>query len=205
MRCVALAIALAACGGSSSSPGPAPAAPVDARVPTPIPMEISDSHAQVDLPAVPPFDAKAEPGFRSIAELRLARKALFGTPVKVRGYVTFVYDCVDDVARDGEARDATQRRVDADPTLCVRPWIKLGPTPRAAPSIDLDVVEVARAPRPDEVRTMTKDQLATWPPVPVYALGDEVIVTGTWTDRAPHGTTNSDGLIVYGSIERVTP
>jgi hypothetical protein len=205
MRAAIVVFALTACGGSSSSP-PAAAAPPDARVPViPIGREVESSPARVDLPPAPSFAPHAEPGFRSIAELNLAGKALFGTKVKVRGHVTLVYDCVDDVAQPGEDRAATQRRIDADLALCERRWVRLGPTRQPSPRVDLEVAEVPREPFPIEQKLMSKDELAKWPAVPVFALGDEVIVTGTWTDRSPHGAVAPHGMILYASIEKVAP
>jgi hypothetical protein len=39
---------------------------------------------------------------------------------------------------------------------------------------------------------------------PVYDVGDQVEITGTWKLASPHGDRNSDGLLVYKTMKNVT-
>lgn len=210
MRGVVFACALCAlcgCGKSSapSSGAPAPAASIDAA-PEPGPEpEVAPPAVKVDLPQVPDFAFHADDGFTSIAELRTRPHAHEDTDVKVKGYVTWVYDCVDDAMEPGQDRAAVQKAIDEDPTTCERPQLRLGATPDGSEATDLWVVEVPRAPNAAEKQHLSKADLAAWPAVPVFAKGDQVVVTGTWASRSPHGFASAGGLLVYASLEKVTP
>jgi hypothetical protein len=184
---------------------PAPAATPDAGDP-PLPREVEHSSIKLDLPIVPAFDPPDSSGdVTSIRELRVNAHKHLGATVKVVGYVTWVYDCVDDVMGPGEDRAAAQKRVDADQTLCMRPQLRLGESTRPAGADDLWVVEVPRPPTAQERKYMSKEELAAWPTVPQFALGDRVAITGTWALKSPKNFASSTGLLVYGSLEKAAP
>ena len=61
-----------------------------------------------------------------------------------------------------------------------------------------------RPPREDEKKALPKEELAAWPEVPTYAIGDEVVLEGKWATASPLGFRNSDGLLVYKSLQNLT-
>ena len=63
------------------------------------------------------------------------------------------------------------------------------------------VVDVPRPPAKSERQRLSGDALKAWPAVPRLAIGDHVIVTGTWATRSPHNEHNTSGLLVYKSLE----
>ncbi len=161
---------------------------------------------KVDLPAVPAFELPpVVDGVHGARELRVAGKDLLGSDVKVSGYVIWGYDCATAVAKAGETRAQAQLRVDADPTLCQRQRFYLGEAKDTAVESGLWVVEVPRAPNKLELARLPKDQLAKWPAVPKLAVGDFVTVSGKFTQTAPHGDKNSDGLLVFASVVATPP
>jgi len=138
------------------------------------------------LPAVPAFELPpTAPGEHGARALRVHGKRLLDTQVRVRGYVTSVYDCVAEIARvDPDARRAQIRQaIERDPTLCAQPRFTLGDTRDAGPGA---AIWVADAP----------------PDLPL-AAGDRVVVTGTWATWSPHAERDTEGLLVFRAIERV--
>lgn len=192
MRSLPLLLALT--GLAHAAPDPAP------------PPEVVAATAKVDLPAVPAFDLPpVVGGVHGARELRVAGKDLLGSDVKVSGYVIWIYDCATSVAKAGETHAQAQVRVDADPALCQRPRFYLGEAKDTPVETGLWVVEVPRAPNKLELARLPKDQLAKWPAAPRLAVGDFVTVTGKFTQSAPHGDKNSDGLVVFASVAKTSP
>src|SRR5689334_8496651 len=63
----------------------------DLPVPT---LEVTKHPVKIEAPAVPSFELPAtDPGFHAAQELRVHGKHLLGSEIKVKGYVTWVYDC----------------------------------------------------------------------------------------------------------------
>ena len=173
--------------------------------PTPAPEEVGGA-AKVTLPAVPAFELPpVVGGVHGARELHVAGKPLLGQDVKVAGYVTWIYDCATAVQRAGETRAQAQARVDTDPTLCQRPRFYIAETKDTPVESGLWIVEVPRAPNKLESTRLPKDQLAKWPAVPQLAVGDYVVVSGKFAQVAPHGDRNSDGLVVFASVDKVPP
>ena len=84
---------------------------------------------KVDPPAVPAFEIiGSDPGFHSVPELVFLGKPLLGTEVKVKGYITWIYDC-------------------AKATGCARPRIYLGSRRGAPVEESMWVVDVPRLPK----------------------------------------------------------
>lgn len=210
---LALALVLAACGGGAkpdpvvTTPDPEPGPPVTAAPDPldhfdPVAPEVDKARTAVALPAVPDFALPpVKGGMHSVKELRVAGKQYLETDIVVTGYITWIYDCVTAVGLPGEKLATVKKRIEQDPTLCERPKFHLGTTADAAETSTLWVVDVPRAPNKLEKQRLPKAELAAWPAVPKLAVGDRVAVTGTFTRRSPHGEMNSDGLIVYKSLQ----
>lgn len=181
--------------------------------------EVKPHNIKLDLPPVPPFDLPpaSSDGSHSVKELRVNGKQFFDTDITLHGYVTWVYDC-ETALRTADMSDADVKKlIDTDPTKCRRPVFYVGDAKDTPGERSVWVVEVPRKMRDYEKKDMPKEN-ADWqkryaPPtivdydgrvVPPVALGDEVIVTGTWKQTSPHGERNSDGLLVYKTLKNVT-
>jgi tetratricopeptide (TPR) repeat protein len=160
-----------------------------------------ETGADIAVPPAPSFEiATGADGRKTVQELRVHAKKHLGTLVEVEGTVTWVYNCVDALLKKGQTRAQIQKRIDRDPTQCERPKFFLGTTGRAPVEQSLWVVDVPRPPNKIEKARLPKDELAKWPAVPKVAVGDRVVVTGTFTQVSPHQERNSDGLVVFSAI-----
>ncbi len=169
-------------------------------------LERTPELAASELPPVPGFELPAqEPGFVDPQYLRVRGKALLGTDVKVKGYITWIYDCIADVRHAKESRRQTQQRIDADPTLCERPKLYLGSKRQTPPERALWVVDVPRPPNKLEKERLPEEELAAWPAVPKLKLGQYVVVAGTFATESTHHERNSDGLLLFASVEPAKP
>ena len=170
------------------------------------PPEVRDPPAKVELPPIPSFELPPEePGFVSVQELRVNKAKHLDTTVRVKGYVTWIYDCVGAVAKPGETKAKTKKRVDEDPAQCERPKFYLGASPKESPLDGLWVVSVPRPPNKLEKERLPKEELKAWPKVPIVKLGAFVAVTGQFKLRSPHGERNSDGLVVFEAMAPAKP
>jgi len=172
------------------------------------PLEAIKNPTKVVVPALPAFDLPVtEPGFRSPRELRVRGKGAFGAEVKVRGYVTWIYDCSAQLAAVNPEATRAQilLSIDSDPSLCERPKFYLGDSKDTSQEASIWVVEVPRAPTKSERQRLPRDELKAWPVVPRIAVGDYVTVTGTWAQHSPHNEHNSDGLLIFKSLAPATP
>jgi len=148
--------------------------------------EISRDAGAAELPPVPAFDLPAaEPGVHRPRELRVHGKRMLETQVKVSGHVTAIYDCVAELGRVDPAATRAQIRqaIDHDPTLCSQPKFYLGDARDTARDASIWVVDV--------------------PALPRLAVGDRVVVTGTWSTRSRHAEHDTEGLLVFRSLEPV--
>ena len=190
---------------SSAAHAGTPMEPDDLPPPRP---EVATHEAQVDPPVVPAFELPAvEPGFHQPRELRIHGMPLLGTEIMVKGYVTSIYDCAAALA---PAHPSTSRAellvsIDEDPRQCERPRFYLGNTRTTSREASIWVVDVPRHPAKPERDALSKAELAAWPAVPRLAVGDYVVVTGTWTTRSPHDERNTSGLLVYKALEHAKP
>jgi tetratricopeptide (TPR) repeat protein len=165
--------------------GAAPDALVDGTLDGPMP-EVVSGRTHVDLPALPPFSVPTLAGGAHDAQaLRVRGRSLLDTDITVKGHVTWIYDCVKDIARPGERTDETRKRIDDDPTQCERAKLHLGPARDTRPEHALWVVDLPRSLK--------------------VAVGDYVAITGRFALRSPHGESNSDGLLIYASLAPSTP
>lgn len=209
-----LAVSTAATADTKPAPQPPAAKPAPGAhlerddLPGPQP-EVAKETAKVDLPAVPAFElAPVEPGFHGPRELRVHGDRLFGTQVQVKGYITWIYNCVETLmaANSHASRAQVAGAVQKDPTLCERPKFTIGETPDTTREASLSIVDVPRPPTKAERGAHKKTQLkGWWPDVPKLALGDYVLVTGTWALYSPHAEHNVNGLVVYKSLEHLQP
>lgn len=182
----------------------APAREAD-NLPVP-PVPASVVRPRLELPAVPSFTLPpVEDGVHDVRELRVRGRRLLGAELAVRGYITWIYDCVVALAKPGVPKTETQLLIDDNPQLCERPKFYLAPSPRAAPESALWVVDVPRAANKREQIALNAVQLGMRPPVPRIAVGDQVAVTGTFTQQSPHGEQSSEGLLVYKHLVHVAP
>lgn len=192
------ALALLGCGvlaagcGGDSLPAPAP--------------QVVQASVTLDLPEVPAFNIPSPhpDGTHSVREMRLKSSKLLKTEVQIKGFVTWVYDCVAEMQGPGETAEQVRKKIDADPTVCDKPHFYIGDTPDTSPERSVWVVEVPRKLREDERRLLSRQERANLPKVPDVKLGDEVIVTGGWEQRSPDGFTNSDGLLIYKDLQNLS-
>ncbi|HEU4729545.1 MAG TPA: tetratricopeptide repeat protein [Kofleriaceae bacterium] len=170
--------------------------------------EVVGHPARVEPPAIPPFTLPVgRPGFHGPRELRVRGAPLLGTKLKVEGYVTWIYDCAEALARTQphKARADLLVSIDEDPRQCERPRFYLGDTPNTPSDVSIWIVDVPRKPAKPERFAMTNEERHAWPAVPKLAIGDHVVVTGTWATESPHGERNTTGLLVYEALEHVLP
>jgi len=171
-------------------------------------LEVPSHPAKVDLPAVPAFELPAtEPGFHSPRELRVHGQPVLGSEIKVKGYVTWSYDCAAALAAGNPKATRAQILVsiDTNPALCEAPKFYLGDAKDTARDSSIWVVDVPRAPNKLERQRLPKDQINAWPAVPKITVGDHVVATGTWALQSPRGEHHSNGLLIYKAVERTPP
>lgn len=183
MRWLVVALAVGACAKSSSKPAPK-GEPADCPPPYAAPeIEVAADPVPLDLPAVPAFTVPPinPDGSRSVRELRVAGNRLLETEVTVRGFVTWVYDCFEVTRADprnaGVADDQLRRLIADDPTRCARRYLRLADGAVTGLNHAIHVVDL--------------------PADLAVKGGDELVVTGTWTTRSPHGDARPDGLLVF--------
>jgi hypothetical protein len=172
--------------------------------------EVEETSIKLDLPPVPEFAAPAAnpDGTHSIQEMRLKGAKFLDTDVRVKGYVIWIYDCATAI-RTPEMSEKDLLKLMADePERCSRPNFYLGDTPETPADKGIWVVEVPRAPRPDEKKALPDEQLremeTQFKAVPLFKVGDQVAVNGKWALTSPKGFRNSDGLLVFATMENLT-
>jgi hypothetical protein len=165
----------------------------------------------VDLPAPPKFEVpEAAPGQpRSVKELRLKGGAFLDMKVQVNGVVVWVYDCKT-ALQTPEMTDAELKRILAEePERCDRPNFVLAESANDPADKGIQVVDVPRALRPDELKALPKEDVAArqalFKAMPPFQVGDQVVVSGSWKQASPSGFMNSRGLLVYESMQNLTP
>lgn len=198
-----------------------PRAPINVVAPAPVansglePDDLPPPQAEtvartstIDMPSVPDFQLTSqEPGFHTPRALQVHGQTALGREVKVKGYVVWIYDCAQalSAANPGVPRPQLLQAMGANPSLCEEPKIYLGDrkdTPRGAA---IWVVDMPRAPTAQERLTMARSELKAWREPPRLAMGDYVVVSGTWAVRSPHAEHNSNGLLVYKAVEQAPP
>jgi tetratricopeptide (TPR) repeat protein len=153
----------------------------------PPPLEAIKQPVKVDLPPVPVFELpSAEPGFHSARELRVRGTRALGTQVKVKGYVTWAYDCTRALAsaNPGVEISDIQGAIRNDPSLCERPMFSLGDARDTPREVSILVIDVKGGQR--------------------VGTGEYLVVSGTWTTPSRYADA-SDGVLAYAALERATP
>src|SRR5690349_8044981 len=102
-------------------------------------------------------------------------------------------------------RSQIQVAIATDASLCERPKFYLGDAKTTSRDSSAWVVDVPRLPTKLERERLPKDELSAWPVVPKLALGDYVVVTGTWAIQSPHAEHNTDGLLIYKALAPAQP
>lgn len=168
--------------------------------------EVQKTKIQVTVPAVPAFEVPPvnPDGSHSVKELRVLGRKYLKSEIMVHGIIVWKYDCATAVAQAGETPEAVAKRIETDPTICRKPAFYIGDTADTPVEKATWIVEVPRPPTAAEKKNLPKEEIKAWPAVPPYAVGDEVVVTGTWSVGSPHGENNTDGLLIYKSMKNVT-
>ena len=172
--------------------------------------EVKKTDVKLDLPAVPQFDVPTSSGAtHGSREMRLTGNKLLDTKVEVKGYITWIYDCAIAGGVEGEILpdqplEAKRKYIAEHPEACFRPHFFIGDSADTAPHRSVWIVDVPRPLRADELKPLTSEEKKALPPPPVYALGDEVVVRGTWSMRSPGGFANSEGLLVFETFDNLT-
>jgi tetratricopeptide (TPR) repeat protein len=172
--------------------------------PRPYKEELGLGDATASLPTIPEFEVPGMVGdAHRVGELLVRGAPLLDKEIKVRGHIVWIYDCAKAIRTPGMKKRTLKKLLREQPELCTRPHFHLADSPSAKTSDHLQVVEVPRPIRPDEKKALPKEMIDNWPAVPVLKVGEEVVVTGTWATRSPMGFHNSEGLLVYKSIEKI--
>jgi hypothetical protein len=168
--------------------------------------EVRPHNEKLDLPGVPAFDLPPPntDGSHSVKEMRVKGKKLLDQEVVIKGYVTWAYDCATAIRTEAMSDKDVAKAIADDPTKCERAKFYLGDAKDTPPEKSLWVVDIPRAPNKLEIERLPKEEIAAWPAIPPYAIGDEMIVTGDWRLASPHSERNSDGLLVYKKLKNVT-
>jgi hypothetical protein len=182
--------------------------------------EVKKNDTKVNLPPVPGFELPppGPDGSKSVKELRVRGKKLLDTDVTVKGVVTWVYDCKTALRQPGMTDKDVEKLMYEDQTKCERAKFYIGDAADTPANKSIWVVDVPRPFTKIELERMKpaaqKDELANpqsrrcdikkKDDCPVYEVGDQVEVTGSWKVASPHGDSNSDGLLVYKKMKNVT-
>ncbi len=172
--------------------------------------EVMDTSVKLDLPAVPDFvipKVNAD-GSHPAPELRLNGKSFLDTQITAKGVVLWVYDCATAI-RSPEMTDKDLKTIlETEPERCTRPQFIIGETAATKLERGIQVVEYPRAIRKDEETALPDEMIAEMKlaleALPAFKVGDEVAITGQWTLKSPRGFYNSDGLLVYGSMQNLS-
>ena len=172
----------------------------------PPPRDVVQASVTLDLPEVPAFSVPSPhpDGTHSVREMRLKSNKLLNTEVQIKGFVTWIYDCVAERQGPGDTAAQVRKRIEEDPTQCDKPHFFLGDAPDTSPERSIWVVGVPRKLRADELRLLSRQERNNLPKVPNIKVGDEVIVTGGWEKQSPDGFTNSDGLLLYKDLQNLS-
>ena len=182
--------------------------------------EVKKSDVKVNLPAVPGFELPPPnpDGSKSVKELRVKGKKLLDTDITVKGVVTWVYDCKTALRQPGMTDKDVEKLMYDDQTKCERAKFYIGDAADTPAEKSMWVVDVPRPftkiemerlkpkAREDELKNPSSRRCDSKKKddCPVYDVGDQVEITGTWKLSSAHGDRNSDGLLVYKKMKNVT-
>ncbi len=168
--------------------------------------EVQPHKIKVTMPTVPSFEVpKPHPdGSHTVKEMRVQGNRYIKENLSIKGYIVWAYDCATAIRTPEEDDVAVAKRIEENPTLCRRPAFYLGDTPDTPVERAVWVVEVPRNMTKLEKKNLPKEMVDTWPAVPPYKVGDEVVATGQWLHSSPHGESNTEGLLVYTALNNIT-
>jgi len=168
--------------------------------------EVGKEKIDPDLPAVPEFQLPSTlpDGSHTVKEMRIMGRSMIDTEnLSITGYVTWIYDCHAQLIADGKTEEEAKLAIETTPHLsCHWPQFRIADTPDAGEEATIKVVDVPR------YMTKTEKEVYKKPedippdflrPVPPVAVGDQVVVTGSWKQKGGHGDSNMSGILVYGS------
>jgi tetratricopeptide (TPR) repeat protein len=141
----------------------------------------------IAVPVVPSFEMVV-PSANAMGARQLramGRRAHDGKKVVVRGYVTFVYDCVEQNLEPYKTRAQIAKEVAADPKKCEPARLYLG-----------------------DVKTTPKEfslHVADLPETIAWKVGDYLELEGTFAFTSPRGDKDRVGLVVMSSAKIVKP
>ncbi len=136
-----------------------------------------------ELPAPPSFELAApEAGTSDVRMLRIRGKAMHGQNLRVRGYVTWAYDCKKALAKPGLSDRRIRKMIEKDPSVCAKGQLRLGATKDAGEGRSILVIQEAAA-------------------IPAVNVGDHVSITGTWKP----GDRGEVGQLALASLVAVPP
>jgi hypothetical protein len=220
--------AVVACNSGNTLEGPA--------------AEVNKPNQKMSLPAVPTFDLPPPQGdFHGPKEMRVKGKrflcdadpskpAAKCVNVKIKGYVTYAYDCKTDLRREGMSAEEVDKLIEEDQSRCERAKFYIGDTADTPPEKSIWVVDVPRPytkreldpqkgefrkkesrtdplkcePDPKEGLKPDKDGKKPQSACPPYKTGDQIEIEGEWRLTSYHNERNSDGLLVYKSMKNLT-
>lgn len=132
---------------------------------------------QVQLPPAPAFELVIpSPTAKGVAQVRLEQSVSPSPPIVVRGYVTWMFDCVAANVAPGKTRAQIARAIAANPALCDRPTLVLGDSKATPREYGLTIADV--------------------PARLALAVGDLVELTAT---------PDAGGVLVFGSGGKARP
>ena len=164
--------------------------------------EVPETNIKLDLPPVPQFNMPTPypDGSHPVAEMRLKYNKFIDNEVQVQGYVIWIYDCGTAIRTPDMTDKELQEILKNEPERCNRRNLYLGDKQADPTDRGIQLVDIPRPPREDEKKVLPKEDLAAWPAVPEFTLGQHVTVTGKWMLKSPEGFANSAGLLVYKSM-----
>lgn len=168
--------------------------------------EVQQHKIKVTMPTVPSFEVPKPnaDGSHTVKEMRVQGKRYLKQEITIKGYVVWAYDCATAIRQPDETDEAVAKRIETNTELCRRPAFYLGDTPDTPVERAVWVVEVPRLPTKAEKKNLPEEMLTKPEMVPPYKVGDEVLATGEWSLTSSHGESNTDGLLVYKSMNNLT-
>jgi len=164
------------------------------------------TNIKLDLPQVPDFKMPQPnaDGTHSPTEMRLKGFKYLDSEIKAKGFIVWIYDCGTAIRTPDMTDKQVAELLANEPERCQRPNFFIADTAQMPRDKGIWVVDVPRPPREDEKKALPKEELAAWPEVPKYALGDQVVMEGKWAMESPLGFRNSDGLLIYKALTNLT-
>ncbi len=158
--------------------------------------DLPSGQGSAKLPTIPSFEITGD-----VKRYRVQGSKYAGTQVTIKGYVTWVYDCVSEQKQPGESDDVVRKRIAAQPELCKKAHFYIGDSASTPPDQSLWVLGVASPLRPDQKNIMDPEAIATHnAKIVPYKLGDQVEVLGNFEKKKE----NLYGLLRFESMRNLS-